>query len=67
MDIADAADIEIQRGLDRTLANRVNLFAHKNTVCSCGEPIEPARIDLGLGFCFSCAQARETKQAQYYR
>lgn len=67
MDIADVADIEIQRGLDRTLANRANLFSHKNTICSCGDPIEPPRVALGLGVCLYCAQEREAQQARYPR
>lgn len=66
-DVSDRATVEEQATLDDALsrqrANAARLMPGPtpdgDCACGCGEPVEPQRLKLGLGFTLDCAQRRE--------
>jgi len=59
MDIADQAQIEIERTLERSLSRFKAIKPEPREVCECGEKIPQARRELGYGLCVYCAEKIE--------
>lgn len=59
MDIADQAQIEIERSLERSLSARRPLSGMGPEMCRCGETIPQKRREGGYRDCIHCAREKE--------